>query len=212
MGQLTFNEKGKKGQKEDYEWLNIWCEETNDETLPRIALIGDSITQQSYSVVKNKLEGRARIDYLATSYSIASSTYKRMVESFFNDSNYEIVYFNYGLHGYGVTIEEYESVYREMLKLFLKKSKVVIGLTTTITNAGKIKEDGGCWKSVIESRNQKAVKLAEEFGLLIDDLYSISVELGVGGKLSDGIHFNESGNRKIGASKALSLKKVLETL
>lgn len=212
MGQLTFNEKGKKGQKEDYEWLNIWCEDTNNDELPRVALIGDSITQNSYPIVKQELEGKAHIDYLATSYSIASSTYKRMVESFFNDSNYDIVYFNYGLHGYGVDIEEYESVYRQMLRLFLKKSKVVIGLTTTVTNAEEVNEDGECWQPVIESRNQKAVKLAEEFGLLIDDLYSISAELGAEGKQSDGVHFNESGNRKIGQSKALSLKKLLETL
>ena len=81
-------------------------------------MIGDSITQGSYSVVKKELDGIARVDYLTTSYSIQSPTYKKMVENFVGDSKYDMIYFNYGLHGYHVSAEEYEASYRELLKLF----------------------------------------------------------------------------------------------
>ena len=57
-------------EKEQQEWLRLWCDDTKDALLPRVALIGDSITEQTYQVVKMELEGIAVVDYFATSYSI----------------------------------------------------------------------------------------------------------------------------------------------
>ena len=86
---------------------------------------------------------------------------------------------------------------------------MIVGLTTSINNGEIPNENDECWDPVIKARNQRARKLAEEFGLILDDLYSISVELGPEGKRSDGVHFNEEGNEKIGESKAFHIKKLL---
>ena len=100
MQGFTFNDKAEnKHRKESIEWLNIWCEDTNDLTLPRVGLIGDSITTQTHKIVKEELQGIANVDYLSTSYSILSKAYVGIVEKFIEDSNYQIIYFNYGLHG-----------------------------------------------------------------------------------------------------------------
>ena len=58
MSNITFDTQAKtKKEKEDIEWLRIWCEQTNDETLPHIGLIGDSITEGYYQLVKKALDG-----------------------------------------------------------------------------------------------------------------------------------------------------------
>ena len=209
MSEFTFDENAEdKNKKEDIEWLNIWCEDTNDHSMPRIALIGDSITAQTYGIVKRELKDVAKIDYLATSYSILSPAYVGMVESFITDSNYEIIYFNYGLHGHGVSDDEYENAYRNMLQKFLIRSKVIIGLTTTVLDKDNLDKESEVWSNKVKARNGRAIKLANEFNLYVDDLYEISQKLGRQGKTLDGVHFNEQGNELIGKSKAEAIKKV----
>ena len=86
---FTFEEFGTETfQKENIEWVNIWCENTNDKTLPRVALVGDSITQQSFQTVQKELKGLALVDYFATSYSLLSPAYENMLTGFLNDSKY----------------------------------------------------------------------------------------------------------------------------
>ena len=208
MKDFTF-EGAKKAnrKKEEIEWLRIWCENTNDDTLPRVALIGDSITAQGYDFVKRELNGIANVDHLATSYSILSPAYVCMVEKFLQDSDYAVVCFNYGLHGFSVTAEEYEKAYREMLKKFLKRSKVVVTLTTDIHTENVGGEE--VTNPVVIERNKIATALANEFNLTIDDAYSISNELGKDGKVEDGVHFTALGAEKLGVSKANAIQKVL---
>ncbi|MBE7077867.1 MAG: hypothetical protein E7377_04095 [Clostridiales bacterium] len=65
MSNITFDTEGKtKTLKEDIEWLRIWCEETNDQNLPRVALIGDSITEGYFRFVLNALKGIALLIFL----------------------------------------------------------------------------------------------------------------------------------------------------
>ena len=80
MNNITFEYKNKSNsQKEDIEWIRIWCEDTNDILLPRVALIGDSITEGYYNMVKDLLKDIAKVDYLATSYSVASNFYSETI-------------------------------------------------------------------------------------------------------------------------------------
>ncbi|MBE5750490.1 MAG: SGNH/GDSL hydrolase family protein [Clostridiales bacterium] len=211
MQQFTFNEKAEnKYKKESIEWLNIWCEDTNDDSLPRVGLIGDSITTQTHKIVKEELKGLANVDYLSTSYSILSLAYVGIIEKFIEDSKYDIIYFNYGLHGYGVTANEYENAFRAMIKMFLShNAKVIIGLTTTVLEKDDLNIESERWTSVVKERNAIAISLAKEFNLAIDDLYSISKKLGKDGKSPDGVHFNDYGKEIIGKSKADSIKKLL---
>ena len=60
MSNITFDAEGKtKTAKEDIEWLRVWCEETNETKLPRVALIGDSITEGYFRLVQKALKGVA---------------------------------------------------------------------------------------------------------------------------------------------------------
>ena len=83
MSNITFDTKGEnRAKKENIEWLRLWCEDTNDAALPRVALIGDSITEGYFRLVQKEMKGIALVDYLATSYSIDSAAYREMVKAF----------------------------------------------------------------------------------------------------------------------------------
>lgn len=56
--------------REDIEWLDVWLPHTNDHQLPRVLLIGDSITRGYYPDVEKALAGPAYVARLSTSKSL----------------------------------------------------------------------------------------------------------------------------------------------
>ena len=210
MSNFTFEgKKSKKQQKERIEWLRTWCVDTNDDTLPRVALIGDSITEQYSDFVAEALKGVAIVDRLTTSYSITSPFYKSAVEGFLQDSQYAVIHYNYGLHAYCVTDDEYENAYRELLKTFLQHGKVIVTTTTTVLEKPDLLEESEPSKTVVRNRNERALKLAKEFSLPVDDLFAVCQTLPKEGKSPDGIHFLELGCKALAASVTDNLKKLL---
>lgn len=212
MKDITFDSEAKtKYAKEDTEWLRIWCEDVNVENLPRVALIGDSITEGYNQFVKKKLKGIAKVDYLATSYSIASEVYGKIIECFVNDSEYDVVHFNYGLHAYSVDDEAYESRCKGIAKHIMKNSKVILATTTTVLDE-TLEKENEFWKEKVISRNKKIVKIARELGLKVDDLNKVCTELDIGKRYTDGVHFWDAGYEELAESVALSIQEQLKAL
>lgn len=207
----TFDKKGQsKNRKEGTEWLRLWCENTGNNNLPRVALIGDSITEQVFPIVKRELKGIANVDYLATSYSIISSVYQVSVEEFIKDSDYSVICYNYGLHAFNVSIGDYENAYRFMIIKMIENSKVILSLTTRVFETEYMNKPSDVWDGVIKERNSCVEKLAKEFKVHVNDLYKTSAELGASGKTTDGVHFNDEGIEVLGKNKAQSIKMLLQ--
>ena len=59
-------------QKEQKEWIRAWCDDTNEKDLPRVLLIGDSITNGYQEKVRTLLQGVCYVDFIATSYALAA--------------------------------------------------------------------------------------------------------------------------------------------
>lgn len=56
--------------REDTEWLDVWLPNTNSHDLPRVLLIGDSITRGYGPQVEADLKGKAYVGRMATSKSL----------------------------------------------------------------------------------------------------------------------------------------------
>ncbi|MBQ7879545.1 MAG: SGNH/GDSL hydrolase family protein [Clostridia bacterium] len=206
---ITFDTDAKtKTAKEDIEWLRLWCEQVNDNALPHIALVGDSITEGYFRLVQKAFEGIARVDYLATSYSIASDAYAAMVKAFIADSDYVAVHYNYGLHAYSVTDEVYAARCKEMLTFLSARTKTVVGLTTTVLT-DDLKTESAEWKEKVIARNAELAKIAEELRLPVNDLYTESKRLSGDSRAADGVHFSEKGYAALALQVTESLKKLL---
>lgn len=209
MSNITFDEKGAtKTKKEDIEWLRIWCEETNGEKLPRVALVGDSITEGYFRFVQKALKGVAYVDYLATSYSIDSEIYAAVVKQFIADSTYSIVHYNYGLHAYLVDDETYERRCKDLLCYCKERAKTVVGTSTTVLQADRATENPD-WKEKVKNRNERLLNIATQLGLSVDDLYTVSTKLLEDNRANDGVHFSEQGYIALAESVVQSIKGVL---
>lgn len=207
MSKVTFDNGEKSlSKKESIEWIRIWCEDTNDQNLPRVAMIGDSITEGCYNLVKEELKDIAKVDYLATSYSITSNMYKESVKNFVSDSKYAVVQFNYGLHAHYVDDESYEESCKELIKFIIPRVKSVILATTTVVLDKKLKNENKRWKDKILSRNEKLYKVAREYDLKVNDLHKFTKEMDVSLRSEDGVHFTSEGYKLLSKQVSEFLK------
>ena len=178
--------------KERFEWVQSWCDEALSDDLPRVLLIGDSITRQYQARVRELLRGKCYVDYFSSSYAVDSPICKTLIKAFIGDSKYAIIHFNNGLHGFHIGKSAYKSRLKKILKAFPNDCKVILASTTFVFEKGNMIPDQA-WDKRVSERNAAIDELSEEFGFPIDDLYSVSKTIDASGRSIDGTHFNEEG-------------------
>lgn len=180
-------------KKEQFEWIYSWCDNADKNDLPRILLIGDSITNGYQSFVRKKLEGVCYVDYVSTSYAIDNPFYSQLIINFVKNSTYDLIHFNHGLHGYHLSDKSFEKRIRKLIDTISSKTTTfTIANITCINKPGNKKPHSGWMKRVIE-RNAIFDSIAKEKGFEIDNLYDVSKEMLVSNRFEDGTHYIESG-------------------
>lgn len=195
--------------KESTEWISSWCDHTEKADMPRILLIGDSITRGYQGFVRELLRDACYVDYIATSYAIDTSFYFGLIRAFVADSDYAAVHLNHGLHGVHMSREVYEERLRELLCDIRGTGAGTMLATTTIAYEAGNQMLSEVWTPRVEERNAAVSALAKEFDLPIDDLYSVSLTVGKTDRSSDGIHYTETGFRILAESVAKNIKNNL---
>lgn len=180
--------------KEHYEWLQTWSDEAERTDLPRVLLVGDSITGGYQQMVRDALRGVCLVDYFCTSYAVDSAIYHTALRMFVTDSRYAAVHFNHGLHGKHMTGEVYkENVERLLEQISGCGAKVIAALTTQVLD-GEGKPDAS-WEEKIAERNAAIEDIATRCGYAVNDLYAPSVSMPAEKRLGDGVHYQEAGYR-----------------
>ena len=180
--------------KEHYEWLQTWSDEAERTDLPRVLLVGDSITGGYQQMVRDALRGVCLVDYFCTSYAADTAIYHTALRMFVTDARYAAVHFNHGLHGKHMTGE----VYKENVEKLLEQisgcgAKVIAALTTRVL--GKDGNPDLSWEEKIAERNAAIEDIATRCGYAVNDLYAPSVAMPRENRLDDGVHYQEAGYR-----------------
>ena len=196
--------------REAIEWCNIWIPDANGTKLPRVLLIGDSITQGYSARVAEELKGRVSVARLTTSKSIGDPALLAEVAMVLGQCHFDVVHFNNGLHGWGYSEQEYEKGFPELITTIRKdapKAKLIWATTTPTRQAGKLDVIAEGTKRV-QARNKIAEAIVAKEGIAVDDLYGLvkdHPEYWSG----DGVHFNGKG---IAVQAEQVSKRILESL
>ena len=186
---------------ERIEWTNTWREDCTHGA-PRVLLIGDSITNGYKSVVHRHLAGRAGVTAYATSKAIDNPFLweELLLLMKQEDMQYAAIQVNNGLHFGGLSVEEYEKCYTELVKKLrtaFPTTPIVLALSTPITQNGDPETYADSNAAVLE-KNAAVVRIAEKFALPVHDLYTA-----VAGKANlrstDGYHYNGEGYEVLGS-------------
>ena len=180
--------------REAIEWCNIWIPDSNGTKLPRVLLLGDSITQGYYSKVAELLRDKASVARLTTSKSVGDPALLAEVAVVLDQCRFDVVHFNNGLHGWGYSEEEYQKHFPELVATIRKhapKARLIWATITPVRVSGNVAKVAESTKRV-KARNKIALDYVTKEAISVDDLYSL-VENHPEYSAKDGIHFNSQG-------------------
>lgn len=183
-----------KISREAIEWCNIWIPEANTNELPRVLLIGDSITQGYYPKVAEQLKGKASVARLTTSKSIGDPALLAEVALVLQQYRFDVIHFNNGLHGWGYSEEDYAKHFPELIATIKKhapSAKLVWATITPMRKANQLDEVSPQTERV-KRRNQIALNEITKAGIPVNDLFSL-VDGHAEYYRPDGVHFNGQG-------------------
>jgi hypothetical protein len=196
--------------RERIEWTDIWVTDADKDDVPRVLLIGDSITRGYFGEVEKQLEGKAYYARLTTSKCVSDPFFPDEVQLMLKQYRFAVIHFNNGLHGWGYTEEQYkDGLLRtvETLKKCAPDAKLIWATTTPVSEPGNVSQISDRTERV-KVRNRIAAAIMQERGIPTDDLYGL-VEPHPEWHSGDGVHFNAKGKEAQGAAVAESVLKCL---
>lgn len=179
--------------REPTEWCSTWIPDANGTKLPRVLLIGDSISMCYYPGVVEKLKGKASIARLSTSKSLGDPALLTEVALVLDQCRFDVVHFNNGLHGDAYSEAEYANAFPELVATIRKHAPgaKLIWATTTTVGPPRTKEDMLKKNKRVAARNKIAAAFTAKEGIAVDDLCGLMEKHP--GNFSDGTHFTGPG-------------------
>jgi len=196
--------------RENIEWCDIWIPNANVGALPRVLLVGDSITMGYFSRVEKQLAGQAYCARLATSRSVGDPVLLAELKLVLDQYPFDVVHFNNGLHGWRFTEDEYRRRFPDLLSTLRKhapRAKLVWATTTPVRTAGKLEQFEARTERV-RTRNRIAQEYVTRARIPVNDLFAL-VEAHPEFYSADGVHFNGEGATAQAAQVARSIQQQL---
>ncbi|HEY3837029.1 MAG TPA: SGNH/GDSL hydrolase family protein [Bryobacteraceae bacterium] len=193
-------------RRENIEWTDVWFPDSNSHDLPRVALIGDSITRAYFPAVESNLKGKAYVARIATSKAIGDPALPGEVTLFLSEAKFDVVHVNIGMHGWGYSEDEYRQYLPDLLAAIRKAApgaKLVWASTTPVRKD----KDPGPTNQRIAARNRIAREFFSSQNIPVDDLAALMAahqDLH-----SDDVHFNPDGSKLLAEQVSKSVAGLL---
>jgi len=192
---------------------------TDEPGLPRVLLIGDSISMGYTLPVRELLKGKANLHRIPAN---GGSTKDGLaaVDSWLGNGKWDVIHFNWGLHdlkhmkdgkldlaGSQVsTLDEYETNLRALVKRMQATGAKLIWATTTPVPAGA---DGRMAGDELKY-NAAAARVMQELGVPTDDLHALCAPKLADLQLPKNVHFKPEGYAGLAAQVAAQIETALK--
>lgn len=196
--------------RESIEWLDVWIPNTNDRALPRVLLIGDSITRGYGKQVEAGLKDKAYVARLATSKSLGDPALLDQVALVLREHSFDVIHFNNGMHGDGYSEETYAAALPELLATLKKhapRARLIFGTTTDVRERGNLERVHAKTDRMIR-RNQLIAAFAKRENIAVNDLFEV-VRDHPEMHAADGVHMTEKGYEALAAQVVREVGKLL---
>jgi lysophospholipase L1-like esterase len=198
--------------REDIEWLDVWLPNTNNHDLPRVLLIGDSITRGYGPRVEENLKGVAYVSRIATSKSLGDPALMMEIALVLQEQSFDIIHFNNGLHGKDYTPEEYAAALPILLAVlhhYDPDARLVWASSTDVRQKDRLDVASPETERVIQ-RNAAAAAIVTKKDIPVDDLFALIKDHSEY-HVADGVHFNDAGYTVLAAQVVKTIKGILDS-
>jgi lysophospholipase L1-like esterase len=198
--------------RETYEWSNNWWDHAEDASLPRVLLIGDSISCGYGPVVIKQLEGKVHVDRMANSRGVHDPILFKEIRMALEDCRYQVIHFNNGLHAVHLSDEEYGAglrKYVEMIQDQARGARLIWANSTPVRQTVPNYAFDEVKNGQVIKRNEVAEKLMKDRNVSVNDLYRVAahdIEI----RESDGYHYDANGYQVLGQVVAGRIAEYLD--
>lgn len=185
--------------REAIEWCDTWVTSANNDSLPRLLLVGDSITQSYFYQVEAALNGQYLCARLTTSACVCDLAFEKQLSLLMEDYRFDTIHFNNGLHGWDYDELSYGKGLCQVLDFIRRQSpssRLILANTTPVRRANSPCEFDPKTARVRE-RNRLANAIAVARNLPINDLFCCVIDHPEY-VLRDGLHYNPDGQKALG--------------
>ena len=197
--------------REASEWCNIWVSHADKGDLPRVLMIGDSISVGYFSDVEKQLAGKAYAARLSTSRCVGDPVLLAEVALVLGGASFDVIHINNGLHGVGPVSEreyaEFLPHFIEHIRRLAPRAKLVWASSTPWRVKGTPDKFDPKNENVL-ARNRIAAGVMAAQGIPTNDLYSLGAEHPE--YFADAVHYNADGKAAQGALVAKAIAKLLK--
>jgi len=196
--------------REWIEWIDIWVTDADKTDLPRVLLVGDSITRGYFDAVEKHLAGKAYCARLTTSKCVSDPTFNDDLQLMLKQYKFSVIHFNNGLHGWGYTEDQYRDGLLTTVVAVKEHSgdAKFIWATTTPVRASSNPQQFGEKTERVKVRNKLASEIMKENDVSTNDLFEL-VKDHADWTSGDGVHFNGQGNEALAKQVAESIAESL---
>ncbi len=186
-----------------------------DPSLPRVLLIGDSVTNAYLEPVRKALAGKANIDAWITPTTQADKSLPKTIAAILAWQKYAVIHFNLGLHGWQagrIPEGQYEPLTRQLvenLRAGAPQAALIWATITPVTVKGEPEKLNPDIQPTIENHNRMALEVMKAEGVEIDDLAGLmakNLPLAAG----DMFHWKPAGVALLTESVTKSIGTALE--
>lgn len=190
--------------------------------LPRVLLIGDSISIGYTLAVREELKGKANVHRPPTNCGPTTRGLTE-IDKWLGNGKWDVIHFNFGLHDLKyvddkgqntdpakgrpqVSAEDYEKNLETLVARMKKTGAKLIFATTTPVpqgSAARIKDDEVKY-------NQVALAVMKKHGVEIDDLYAFAKPRLAEIQLPANVHFKPEGSKVLAGQVASSILQAIE--
>lgn len=196
----------------------------DDPKLPRVLILGDSISIGYTLPTRKLLEGQANVHRALTNCGPTIRGLENL-DQWLGDSKWDVIHFNWGLHDLKymgpqgqnladpkasdshqqVPPEEYEKNLRELVKRLKKTDAKLIWCSTTPVPEGA----NGRVKGDSAKYNEIAAKVMKENDVAINDLYKFALKKQDEIQRPANVHYTPEGSAVLAKKVAKSIRKAL---
>jgi len=174
--------------------------------LPKVLLIGDSVSRGYTQAVRKALAGKANVHRAPENCGPTANGLKK-IDIWLGEEKWDGIHFNFGIHDRNTPLTEYGARLEQLVQRMAKTGEKLVWASTTPIPDDAPKQQTAV--SVVE-RNQLAAKIMEKYGVKTDDLFeAITPQLATLQNPND-VHFNGAGYEFLGQTVATAVEAALK--
>ncbi|GBL30480.1 hypothetical protein EMGBS10_16300 [Opitutia bacterium] len=184
---------------------NAWDFVKDDPKLPRVLLIGDSVSRGYTQPTRAALAGVANVHRAPANCGPTASGVKNL-EVWLGAGKWDVIHFNFGIHDRGTPAADYvQRLEAIVARLEKTGARLIWASTTPIPDNPAQKQTA---RSIVE-KNALAAEVMRKHGIPTDDLFAALTPRLAELQNPNDVHFTGAGYEFLGAQVAAAIRAVL---